>query len=200
MKILKTQTLRGPNYWSIRRPKLVQIRLDLQDLADKPSNLIPGFYEGLTETLPSLVEHYCSRDHRGGFFERVKEGTYMGHIVEHVALQLQELAGMPVGFGRTRETATDGVYNVVFEYVYEEAGRYAGRAAVRLCNSIVDTGGYPPEELAQDIADLKDLRSTLALGPSTETIVKEAEARNIPWMMLSTRAMVQNIIQGIFLG
>jgi cyanophycin synthetase len=191
MKILKTQTLRGANYWSIRRTKLIQMRLDLQELADKPSNLIPGFYEGLVEILPSLIEHYCSPNHRGGFFERVQEGTYMGHIVEHVALELQELAGMPVGFGRTRETATSGVYNVVYEYVYEEAGRYAGRAAVRLCNSIVKTGSYPPEELAQDLADLRDLRASSALGPSTETLVKEAEARNIPWMMLSTRAMVQ---------
>ena len=191
MKILKTQTLRGPNYWSIRRQKLIQMRFDLEDLAEKPSNLIPGFYEGLVDILPSLIEHYCSPNHRGGFFERVKEGTYMGHIVEHVALELQELAGMPVGFGRTRQTATHGVYNVVYEYVYEEAGRYAGRAAVRLCNSIVNTGTYPAEELAQDLADLKDLRASAALGPSTETIVKEAEARNIPWMMLSTRAMVQ---------
>ncbi|MBE9223609.1 cyanophycin synthetase [Cyanobacterium stanieri LEGE 03274] len=191
MKILKTQTLRGPNYWSIRRQKLIQMRLDLQDVAEKPSNDIPGFYEGLVEILPSLIEHFCSRDHRGGFLERVQEGTYMGHIVEHIALELQELAGMPVGFGRTRETSTPGVYNVVFEYVYEEAGRYAGRAAVRLCNSIIETGSYPPQELAQDIADLKDLRATSALGPSTETIIKEAETRSIPWMMLSARSMVQ---------
>ncbi|MBF2057539.1 MAG: cyanophycin synthetase [Cyanobacterium sp. T60_A2020_053] len=191
MKILKTQTLRGPNYWSIRRPKLVQMRLDLEDVADKPSNLIPGFYEGLVQVLPSLIEHFCSRDHRGGFLERVQEGTYMGHIIEHIALELQELAGMPVGFGRTRETSTSGVYNVVFEYVYEEAGRYAGRAAVRLCNSIINTGSYSPEELAQDISDLNDLRANSALGPSSETIIKEAETRSIPWMMLSARAMVQ---------
>lgn len=115
----------------------------------------------------------------------------MGHIVEHVALELQELAGMPVGFGRTRETSTAGVYNVVFEYVYEEAGRYAGRAAVRLCNAIINHGVYPPEELAQDLADLRDLRANSALGPSTETIIKEAEARDIPWCLLSARAMVQ---------
>jgi cyanophycin synthetase len=191
MKIVKTQTLRGPNYWSIRRHKLIQMRLDLEEIADKPSNLIPGFYEGLVKILPTLIEHYCSKDHRGGFFERVQEGTYMGHIVEHVALELQELAGMPVGFGRTRVTSTDGVYNVVFEYVYEEAGRYAGRAAVRLCNSIIATGSYSPEELAQDLSDLKDLKANAALGPSTETIIKEAEARKIPWMMLSARAMVQ---------
>jgi cyanophycin synthetase len=191
MKILRTQTLRGPNYWSIRRQKLVQMRLDLEDIAEKPSNLIPGFYEGLKQTLPSLIEHYCSPNHRGGFFERVQQGTYMGHIVEHVALELQELAGMPVGFGRTRETSTPGIYNVVFEYVYEEAGRYAGRAAVRLCDAIVSTGSYPAEELAQDLSDLKDLGANAALGPSTDAIVKEAEARKIPWTLLNARAMVQ---------
>jgi cyanophycin synthetase len=191
MKILKTQTLRGPNYWSIRRKNLIIMRLDLEDLADKPSNEISGFYEGLEKILPTLEEHFCSPGRRGGFFERVRQGTYMGHIVEHVALELQELAGMPVGFGRTRETATPGVYNVVFEYFEEQAGRYAGRAAVRLCRSIVDTGIYGKEELEQDIADLKDLHANSALGPSTETIVKEAEARKIPWMLLSARAMVQ---------
>jgi cyanophycin synthetase len=191
MKILRTQTLRGPNYWSIRREKLIVMRLDLEDLAEKPSNEIPGFYEGLVDILPSLVEHFCSPGYRGGFLERVQKGTYMGHIIEHIALELQELALMPVGFGRTRETSTPGVYNVVFEYVEEQAGRYAGRAAVRLCQSIVDTGTYPKPELEQDIADLRDLYANAALGPSTETIVKEAEARNIPWLLLSARAMVQ---------
>ena len=191
MKILKTQTLRGPNYWSIRRHKLIQMRLDLEELAEKPSNQIPGFYDELVKILPSLIEHYCSRGHRGGFLERVQEGTYMGHIVEHIALELQELAGMPVGFGRTRESSDPGVYNMVFEYVEEQAGRYAGRAAVRLCNSIVAIGTYPLEELEKDLADLQDLYANTALGPSTETIIKEAEARKIPWLWLSARAMLQ---------
>jgi len=191
MKILKTLTLRGPNYWSIRRQKLVVMRLDLEELAERPSDQIQGFYEGLVRVLPSLVEHYCSPGHRGGFLERVQTGTYMGHIIEHIALELQELAGMPVGFGRTRETATSGTYNVVFEYVDEQAGRYAGRAAVRLCQALVDKGTYPAEELAQDLTDLRDLRANSSLGPSTETIVLEAEARKIPWLLLNTRAMVQ---------
>ncbi|HHP7231085.1 MAG TPA: cyanophycin synthetase [Xenococcaceae cyanobacterium] len=191
MRILKTQTLRGPNYWSIRRNKLILMRLDLEELTEKPSNEIPGFYEGLIATLPSIIEHYCSRGYRGGFLERVQEGTLMGHIVEHVALELQELAGMPVGFGRTRETAEPGVFNVVYEYVEEQAGRYAGRAAVRLCNSIVQTGTYSSDELAQDLADLRDLQANTALGPSTETMIKEAEVRKIPWMLLSARAMLQ---------
>ncbi len=191
MRILKTQTLRGPNYWSIRRNKLILMLLDLEELTEIPSSEISGFYEGLVGVLPSLVEHYCSRGHRGGFLERLKEGTLMGHIIEHVALELQELAGMPVGFGRTRETSTPGVFNVAFEYVEEQAGRYAGRAAVRLCKSVVETGTYSAEELEQDLVDIKDLCANTALGPSTETIIKEAEARKIPWMWLSARAMLQ---------
>jgi cyanophycin synthetase len=191
MRILKIQTLRGPNYWSIRRHKLVVMRLDLEELAEKPSNQIPGFYEGLVTALPSLEEHFCSPGVRGGFLSRVAQGTMMGHIIEHVALELQQLAGMFVGFGRTRETASPGVYQVVIEYIDEQAGRYAARAAVRLCQSIVNTGSYPQNELEQDIKDLRDLARDAALGPSTETIIKEAEARDIPWMVLSARAMIQ---------
>ncbi len=191
MKILKVQTLRGPNYWSIRRQKLIVMRLDLEELADKPSHLIPGFYEGLTAALPSLVEHFCSPGCRGGFLSRVREGTMMGHIIEHVALELQELAGMTAGFGRTRETGDPGVYQVVFEYLDEQAGRYAGRAAVRLCQSIIDTGHYPQAELEQDLKDLRMLWADASLGPSTESLVKEAEARGIPWFQLSARAMIQ---------
>jgi len=191
MKILRTLTLRGPNYWSIRRTKLVILRLNLEDLAERPSNTIPGFYEGLTQALPSLVEHYCAPGYRGGFLQRVQEGTYMGHIVEHVALELQTLAGMSVGFGRTRETADSGVYQVVFAYLDEKAGRYAGRAAVRLCQSIVETGSYPLSELEQDLQDLRELWADAALGPSTDVLVKEATARDIPWMQLSARFMIQ---------
>jgi cyanophycin synthetase len=191
MRILKIQTLRGPNYWSIRRHKLVVMRLDLEELAEKPSNEIPGFYEGLIAVLPSLEEHFCSPGVRGGFLSRVRQGTMMGHIIEHVALELQGLIGMQVGFGRTRETATPGIYQVVIEYVDEQAGRYAARAAVRLCQSIVDTGTYSQGELQQDLKDLRELARDAALGPSTETLVKEAEARGIPWMPLSARAMIQ---------
>ncbi len=191
MRILKIQTLRGPNYWSIRRYKLILMRLDLEDLAEKPSNVIPGFYEALVETLPSLEAHFCSPGCRGGFLMRVQEGTMMGHIIEHVALELQELAGMPAGFGRTRETSTPGIYQVVFEYVDEQAGRYAARAAVRLCQSIVERGRYSQAELEQDLQDLKELYRDSALGPSTEAIVKEAEAKGIPWMPMSARFLIQ---------
>ena len=191
MRILKTQTLRGPNYWSIGYTHLIVARLDLEELAEKPSNQIPGFYEGLVATLPSLIEHFCSPGHRGGFLERLKEGTMMGHIIEHVALELQSLAGMDVGFGRTRETADEGVYQVVFEYENEQAGRYAARAALRLCQSIVETGGYPAAEIEQDLADLRELKAAASLGPSTEALVREVEARRIPWFELDVRKLIQ---------
>ncbi|MDJ0703282.1 MAG: cyanophycin synthetase [Leptolyngbyaceae cyanobacterium MO_188.B28] len=197
MRILKTLTLRGPNYWSIRHQKLIVLRLDLEELAETPSNEIPGFYQGLLDSLPSLIEHHCSPGCRGGFLSRVREGTYMGHIVEHVALELQTLAGISVGFGRTRETSTAGIYHVVFQYLDEQAGRYAGRAAVRLCSNIAETGHYPPEELEKDLEDLRKLWAEAALGPSTETIVREAESRGIPWQPLRTRAMIQ-LGQGVY--
>lgn len=184
MKILQTQTLRGPNYWSIRRTKLILIRLDLEDLADRPSDTIPGFYDGLISVLPSLEEHHCSPGCRGGFLSRVREGTMMGHILEHVALELQVLAGMMVGFGRTRETATPGIYQVAVEYQNEAAGRYATRAAHRLCESVVKSGTYPETELQTDLEDLVQLRTEATLGASTEALIREAEALNIPWMEL----------------
>lgn len=191
MKILQTRTLRGPNYWSIRRQKVIVVRLDLEDVADRPSNTLPGFYDGLVQVLPSLEEHYCSPGCRGGFLSRVREGTMMGHIVEHVALELQVLAGMSVGFGRTRETSTPGVYQVVVEYRNEAAGRYATRAAVRLCQSIIETGTYPDHELQTDLADLTDLNVEAALGATTEALVEEAEARGIPWMELENCDLFQ---------
>ena len=191
MKILKTQTLRGPNYWSIRYDKLIVARLDLEDLRDRPSDTIPGFYDGLVTSLPSLIEHFCSPGIKGGFLSRVQEGTMMGHIIEHVALELQTLAGMEVGFGRTRETATPGVYQVIFSYETEKAGRYAMRAALRLCESVIEDGRYPDSELQKDLEDLRELKAEASLGPSTEALVREAESRNIPWMELDVRGLLQ---------
>jgi cyanophycin synthetase len=191
MKILQTQTLRGPNYWSIRHSKLILIRLDLEELADSPSDTIPRFNDGLVAVLPSLEEHYCSPGCRGGFLSRLREGTMMGHILEHVALELQVLADMPVGFGRTRETATPGIYQVVIEYQHEAAGRYATRAALRLCQSIIETGTYPEAELQTDLNDLRGLRTEAAQGASTEALVREAEALGIPWMELEKCDLMQ---------
>jgi cyanophycin synthetase len=191
MKILQAQTLRGPNYWSIRRSQLIVLRLDLEELADRPSNTIAGFYENLVATLPSLEEHFCSPGCRGGFLRRLQEGTMLGHVLEHVALELQCLAGMEVGFGRTRETATPGVYQVVFEYQIEDVGRYAARAALRLCQSIIDSGYYPQTELAKDLTDLRELQKQNSLGPTSEALLREATARGIPTIQLETCDLLQ---------
>jgi cyanophycin synthetase len=191
MKILQTQTLQGPNYWSVRHSKLILVRLDLEELADRPSNAIRGFYDGLKEVLPSLEEHFCVPGCQGGFLSRVREGTTMAHVFERVALELQALADMPVGFSRTRETATPGIYQVAIEYQNEAAGRYATRAARRLCQSIVDRGIYPKAELQKDLVDLRALRAEAALGVTTEALVQEAEALDIPWMHLKTCDLFQ---------
>ena len=132
MRIIEIKVLRGPNYWSVRRPKLIQMKLDLEEMEQRPSDTLPGFKEKLEKLLPGLYEHRCSEGVAGGFLSRVSEGTWMGHIIEHVALELQTLAGMDMGFGRTRTTGKEGEYFVIFDYMEEEAGVYAARAAYNL--------------------------------------------------------------------
>ena len=117
MKIVEIRAMKGPNYWSIRRHKLIVMKLDIEELEEMPTNKIQGFAERLEKTFPTLFEHECSEGHPGGFFKRVREGTWMGHVIEHLALELQTLAGMDTGFGRTRSTGQHGVYNVVFSYI-----------------------------------------------------------------------------------
>ena len=188
MKILEINAMRGPNYWSIRRHKLIVMRLDLEDLEDRPTNKIPGFLDRLKELLPSLYEHRCSEGYAGGFYHRIEEGTWMGHVIEHIALEIQTLAGMDVGFGRTRETGVPGQYHVVFAYLEEEVGRFAARAAVRLAQALVDGEKY---DLASDIQDMRELRERNRLGPSTDSIVQEAISRGIPWIRLNKYSLCQ---------
>ncbi len=146
MKIVEIKALRGPNYWSVRRPKLIQMKLDLEELEQKSTDKIDGFRERLEKTFPSLVEHRCSVGTRGGFFQRVEEGTWMGHVIEHIALELQTLAGMDTGFGRTRGTGKEGEYFVVFSYIEEDAGVYAAKAAVRIAGVLADGLAYNLED------------------------------------------------------
>ncbi|MCW3094056.1 MAG: cphA [Ferruginibacter sp.] len=180
--------MRGPNYWSVRRPKLIQMKLDLEEMEQMPTNKIPGFKEGLEKLFPSLYEHRCSVGAPGGFFERVIEGTWMGHVIEHIALELQTLAGMETGFGRTRGTGNEGEYYVVFSYMEEDAGVYAAKAATRIAQSIVDGKEYNLEE---DIMRLREIREETRLGPSTGCIVEEAAKRNIPFIRLNKHSLVQ---------
>ena len=137
MNIIDIRVMRGPNLWSIRRHKLIVMKLDIEELEDAPTNKIPGFSARLEKIFPTMYEHECSEGHPGGFFKRVKEGTWMGHVIEHLALEIQTLAGMDCGFGRTRSSGQHGVYNVVFNYSEEKAGIYAAKAAVRIADALV---------------------------------------------------------------
>ncbi|GAA4040277.1 cyanophycin synthetase [Flavobacterium chungnamense] len=188
MKIDKIQALRGPNIWSVQRKKLIQMRLDLEEMEERPTNKIEGFRERIEAMFPTMIEHRCSEGCRGGFFSRVERGTWMGHVIEHIALEIQTLAGMETGFGRTRETKTPGIYNVVFSYTEENVGLYAAEAAVRIAEALIDGTDYNPEE---DIQKMREIRERVRLGPSTGSIVEEAVARDIPWIRLGTNSLVQ---------
>lgn len=189
MKIENISILRGPNLWSIRREKLIQMRLDLEDLENFPTHKIDGFAERLERFIPSLYEHRCSEGIAGGFFSRLKEGTWMGHVIEHIALEIQNLAGMDTGFGRTRETKTSGVYNVVFNYEEEHVGVYAAKAAVRIAEAlIINNEAYKLEE---DLQAMREIRQKYSLGPSTRSIIIEAEKRGIPWFRLNNSSFIQ---------
>jgi len=188
MKIREINAMRGPNYWSVRRHKLIVMVLDLEEMEERPSDKIDGFYERLKEMFPSMYEHRCSVGEPGGFFQRVQEGTWMGHIIEHIALEIQSMAGMEVGFGRTRGYGEKGVYNVVFAYMEESVGRYAAKVSVKICEALIDGKPY---DMADDIQHMRELREAERLGPSTGSIVEEAEARGIPWIRLNKYSLCQ---------
>ncbi|MGB3164670.1 MAG: ATP-grasp domain-containing protein, partial [Chitinophagaceae bacterium] len=190
MQILEIKVLKGPNYWSVRRTKLIQMKLDLEEKENMPTNKILGFRERLEKLLPSLYEHRCSVGKPGGFFERVDEGTWMGHVIEHIALEIQTLAGMDTGFGRTRtpDGEKEGVYYVVFSYMEEDAGLYAAKAAVRIAHSLIEGTEY---DLANDIQQMREIREDTRLGPSTGCIVDEAAKRGIPYIRLNKASLVQ---------
>lgn len=193
MEILEIRTLRGPNYWSGYWKKLIIMRLDIGEFEDKPTDTIEGFYGRMNEVMPSLLTHGCSYSEEGGFLRRVQEGTWAGHVIEHFALELQTLAGMDTGYGRTRETGERGIYNVVFSYVEEEVGRFAAKEAVRF---FLDLAGDVPTEnlklrMASDIQRMREIREEVRFGPSTGSIVEEAMSRNIPYIRLNDQSLVQ---------
>ena len=188
MNIREINAMRGPNYWSVRRHKLIVMVLDLQEMEELPSNKIEGFPERLKAMFPSMYSHRCSEGCEGGFFMRVDDGTWMGHIIEHIALEIQTLAGMDTGFGRTRGYGEKGVYSVVFSYMEESVGRFAAKSAVRICEALIAGDDY---DLADDIQEMRELREGERLGPSTGSIVAEAEARGIPWIRLNKYSLCQ---------
>jgi cyanophycin synthetase len=188
MNILDIKVMRGPNYWSIKRRKLIVMRLDLQELEERPTNLIDGFSSRIEKMLPSLHAHRCSEGKPGGFFIRVKDGTWMGHVIEHIALELQSLAGMECGYGRTRSTGVKGVYNVVFSYIEEAVGIYAAKAAVKLAEALIANEHY---ELEADIQRMREIRESVRFGPSTGSIIDEAVSRDIPFIRINKESLVQ---------
>ena len=188
MEIRSINAMRGPNYWSVRRHKLIVMVLDLQEMEQYPTNKVDGFGDRLKAMFPSMYSHRCSEGCEGGFFMRVDEGTWMGHVIEHIALEIQTLAGMDTGFGRTRGYGEEGVYNVVFSYMEEKVGRYAARAAVRICEALIANEEY---DLASDIQEMREIREEERLGPSTGSIVEEAASRGIPWIRLNRYSLCQ---------
>lgn len=190
MRIRQINAMRGPNYWSVRRHKLIVMVLDIEKYEDYPSNKIEGFPERLKAMFPTMYSHRCSVGEPGGFFQRVDEGTWMGHIIEHIALEIQTLAGMDTGFGRTRDYGERGVYNVVFDYHVESVGRYAAKASVDICKALI--GGTEKDyDLEADIQRMRELRERDRLGPSTGSIIEEAESRGIPWIRLNQYSLCQ---------
>ncbi len=188
MKIREIRAMRGPNYWSIRRHQLIVMVLDLEELEEKPTNTIPGFLDRLRKLFPGMYEHRCSVGSAGGFFQRVEEGTWMGHVIEHIALEIQTLAGMDVGFGRTRSYGEEGVYFVVFNYIEEKVGIYAAKASVRIAEALIAGEDY---DLEADIQTMREIREREALGPSTASLVREAASRGIPWIRLNRYSLCQ---------
>jgi cyanophycin synthetase len=186
MRVLEHRALRGPNRYS-RHPAIFML-LDIGDFEETPSDTLPGFTERLIELVPSLQAHRCSVGTPGGFIQRLYRGTWVGHIVEHITLELQCLAGMEVGFGKTYDTSQYGIYKVVYRYRVESAGLFAGLAAVDLVEAVI---ADRPCDLDASIAQLKDLREKDMLGPSTGSIVEEARRRGIPTQRLNDENLIQ---------
>ena len=205
LRVLECRVYRGPHLYS-HKP-MIRLQVDLGLLEEWPTNKIPGFADKLVSALPGLVEHTCSLGHAGGFIERLEEGTWMGHVIEHIAIELQTMAGLEVSRGKTRSVKGKPCqYNIMYTYRYEEAGLYAGRAALDLVASLLDQPPFSPFvglnkvhpysiegtfDLPQAMAQLRKLIASEKFGPTTQSLVEEAERRDIPWMRLDDHSLVQ---------
>ncbi|HEX6912713.1 MAG TPA: cyanophycin synthetase [Longimicrobium sp.] len=186
LRVSRLRAVRGPNFW--RLAPVIACDLTLGSLEDVPSTDIPGFNERLVELLPTLREHPCSRGTEGGFVERLMEGTHLPHIMEHVALELQSLAGTDVSFGRVVESGDPGVWWLIVAYEEEEVGLQAMRETLRLVRACI---GGEPYDVREVVEDLHDLYESVRLGPSTAAIVEEARRRGIPVRRLNNHSLVQ---------
>jgi cyanophycin synthetase len=186
IKILNIKHIRGPNMWCWT--EVLEALVDIGELEDYPSNKIPGFYERLVKTLPSLVEHRCSYEEHGGFLRRVEEGTWPVHIMEHLTLELQGLAGYHGGFGRARDGASVGVYKLIVATPHEAVTQKAIYIARDLLLALIQDRPY---DLDSQVDELKELMDDLCLGPSTSSIVQAAAEKGVPHIRLSKGNLVQ---------
>ena len=188
LTIAERRVYGGPNVWSFEQA--IHLVVDLGVLEAYPTDTLPGFTDRLLEALPALAEHTCSRGYRGGFVERLREGTWLGHVTEHVALQLQQEAGHDMRRGKTRAVKdVPGRYNIVFGYVDERVGLAAGELAVRLVNDLVEHD--PDFDWATEREEFLRLAARTAFGPSTAAILEEAVSRDIPWTRLNQYSLIQ---------
>jgi cyanophycin synthetase len=187
LEILQTQVFRGPNYWSYEPS--IRLLVNLGSLEHWPSNTIRGFNAKLLKALPGVGDHSCSLGKRGGFRERLEDGTWLGHVAEHVALELQRESGAHISRGKTRSAGQPGHYNVIYGYGEETVGIEAGKMAVRLVNHLIKAD--PEFDFEAELERLILLAERRQFGPSTQAIIDEAVTRDIPWMRLNEHSLVQ---------
>jgi cyanophycin synthetase len=189
IKLLRINYLRGPNIWTYR--SVLEVWLDLGSLEDFPSNLLPGFNDRLLALLPALLEHHCGVGERGGFLQRLNEGTWTGHVLEHVVIELLNLADMPTGFGQTRSTARHGVYRMVFRARDEQVARTALAEGHRLLMAAINDEPYGAADVKAAVQRIRSQIDDCYLGPSTAAIVAAATDRGIPHIRLNDGNLVQ---------
>jgi len=187
LRILESQVLRGPNYWSYE--PAIRLLVDLGSLEYWPSNTLPMFNDALIDLLPGIKDHGCSLNRPGGFIERLKDGTWLGHVAEHVAIELEREAGGSTTRGKTRKAGAVGQYNVIYGYNEEQVGVAAGKLAVRLVNHLVEAN--PTFDFIAETESLVLLAERAAFGPSTQAILDEAARRDIPYIRLNDESFVQ---------
>src|SRR6266545_7351893 len=198
MRVLETRVYRGPSPYGYR--PVIRLTIDLEELEQYPTNKLPGFTDRLIELIPTLHEHGCSYGEPGGFIRRLREGTWMGHVVEHIALEIQCLAGTPVTYGKTRQVpGQDGVYYVIYSFTEEQVGIEAGELAIKLARGLLPEdlpSALAGEERAafdfgRELEALIERAQDIALGPTTASLVEEARRRDIPAIRLDTQSLVQ---------
>ena len=189
IKLLRINYLRGPNIWTYR--SVLEVWLDLGALEDFPSNLLPGFNDRLLGLLPALLEHHCGVGERGGFLQRLNEGTWTGHVLEHVVIELLNLSDMPTGFGQTRSTSKHGMYRMVFRARNEQVARTAMAEGHRLLMAAINDAPYGPADVQAAVQAIRDQIDDCYLGPSTAAIVAAATERGIPHIRLNDGNLVQ---------